>query len=117
MSKTIKSMMKHNPNIDIVIHGSIYMDKTPALMIRSHTGEPIATATININKKYELPDMIVAIKDYRENEGVLDTLITGDIIKLIGTSLTISQFVDVPLATIIDSSILDEIYAAKERVA
>ncbi|TRZ50078.1 MAG: hypothetical protein D4S01_07405 [Dehalococcoidia bacterium] len=49
-------------------------------LIDDGDGEPIATATINLVNEYCGPDEVY-IKDYSENEGMLDTLVTAGVIE------------------------------------
>jgi hypothetical protein len=54
---------------------------SPALCLEDPiTGEPIAVATINV-PELELPKDVVVIKDYSENEGMLDFLIQNKIVE------------------------------------
>jgi hypothetical protein len=43
-------------------------------------GEPIATATVNLVNE-DIPDGYAAIKDYSENEGMLDALVKAGIVE------------------------------------
>lgn len=49
-------------------------------LIDAEDGEPIATATINIPDE-DIKDDEVIIKDYSENEGMLNALLEADIIE------------------------------------
>jgi hypothetical protein len=48
-------------------------------LIDAENGEPVATCTVNI-PDYDLPDGYVIIKDYSENEGMLDALMNAGIV-------------------------------------
>jgi len=52
-----------------------------AIVLRdSETGEPVATATVNL-ADVRIPDNCVFVKDYSENEGMLDTLYNHGIVE------------------------------------
>jgi hypothetical protein len=53
--------------------------RTALVLEDSYDGEPIATCTINLPDE-DLADNEVIIKDYSENQGMLDTLISAGII-------------------------------------
>jgi hypothetical protein len=110
MSITVESHMKYLKG-QVEVIGTIYQDKSPAIIIRMPNGEPGAKATINVNDKVALPNNAVVIKDYSENEGMLDTLLAGKVIALQGSTVDFS-----PIAYIIHDNILQEIADAKERV-
>lgn len=58
-----------------------YLNERPAIMLREvETGEHIATATINI-PKVRIPKNTVFIKDYSENDGMVDALIKAGVIE------------------------------------
>lgn len=58
-------------------------------------GEPIATATVNIPDVALSPDEVI-IKNYSENEGVLDVLLKAGIVELSGRTIK-SGFVTMPI--------------------
>lgn len=68
-------------------------------LIDSITGEPVATASVNI-PHVELKENEVAIKNYSENEGVLEALIKAGVVKEPGWFLT-SGLVELPICEII----------------
>lgn len=117
MSVTIKSKMKYHKD-DIVVHGTIYHDQSPALILTTVDGEPLGKASINFTEQdgVNLSDMAVVIKDYSENEGVLQTLIEGGIIELNGTVIRLPHDW-AHIANIVHFDIIDEVLAAKKRVA
>jgi hypothetical protein len=55
-----------------------YLDGNIALRILSDDGELVATASVNTDEI--LPSGYIAIKDYSENEGILDALLDEGII-------------------------------------
>ena len=74
--------MKYNLNgeiFDVTLERCNYLNNTLALeLVETETGEPFMMCTVNI------PDLSygeVAIKNYSENEGVLDFLIKEGIIE------------------------------------
>ena len=119
MPKTIKSFMKYNQE-DIVVSGTVYHDFSPAIVFRTEDGEPIAKATSNFNASNiePLPENHIAIKDYSENEGVLDTLINGKIIQPVNEFIhDMTTRTDWTIAKIIDPDILNDIEEAKVRIS
>lgn len=54
-------------------------DRTALMLVDEYDGSPVAVATINIPNE-DLGKDEVVIKDYTENEGMLDTLIDAGII-------------------------------------
>ena len=94
---------------DVVVVADKYHDGTTALMLRSYKdGEPIAKATVNLGNMNIEPN-IVYIKDYSENEGVLRTLLMGNIIETIGLTRP-AGFEMVEAARIIDKELLKEVW-------
>lgn len=74
--------MKYNLNgeiFDVTLERCNYLNNTLALeLVETETGEPFMMCTVNI------PDLSygeVAIKNYSENEGVLDFLIKEGIVE------------------------------------
>ena len=51
-----------------------------AILLRTPEGEPVATATVNQPDFNLEPDQVL-IKDYAENQGVLDALVNAGIIE------------------------------------
>jgi hypothetical protein len=104
----MKSYMKYFKD-DVVVVADKYHDGTTALMLRSsNDGEPIAKATVNLGDMSIEPN-IVYIKDYSENEGVLWTLLMGNIIETIGLTRP-AGFEMVEAARIIDKELLKEVW-------
>lgn len=64
-------------------------------LIDSDTGEPVATCTVNTDDDPSL----VLIKDYSENEGMLDFLIEEGIVKDTGERIS-SGYVMIPVVTL-----------------
>jgi len=58
-------------------------------------GSPIATATINI-PEYPLGEGFVIVKDYSENEGMLDALTKAGIVQHTGGTIT-SGYITAPI--------------------
>jgi hypothetical protein len=81
---------------DCIVRKRQYDNGRPALvLVDAEDGSPIATATVN------LPDVPlgrnqVAIKDWSENEGVLDALVAAGVVKHTGQTVP-SGFVEVPI--------------------
>jgi hypothetical protein len=57
-----------------------------ALQLRCEDGEPMCTATVNI--QHVVPDGHVLIKDWSENQGVLAALIEAGIVEDTGKTVT-----------------------------
>ena len=64
-----------------------------------YKGEPMATATVNM-PCCELESDEVVIKDYSENEGMLDTLVKAGIVKYTGKTVS-SGFVVCPVCKLL----------------
>lgn len=117
MSKIIDSKMKYATDKQVIVVGTIYQDGSPALLIRDLDGQPLAKATIHISEYMDKRgDMDVIIKDYSENEGMLETLISEGIIEDTGDEVSTS-FVKMRICVIVDFDIIDEIMADRKRVA
>ena len=114
MTKLINSEMKYTTDEQVTVVGTVYINGAPALLLRSIDGEPIAHATINMSDKIALPDMHVVIKDYAENEGVLQTLIEGGIVEDTGNEVQHGH-VKSRICAIVDLDMIDEIMEDKER--
>lgn len=69
--------------------------RTAIRLVDADNGEPIATATVNI-PEIPLPKNEVIIKDYSENEGILDALINAGIVELTGRRIK-GGYVDMPI--------------------
>jgi hypothetical protein len=73
-------------------------NQQPALrLIDFNDGQPIATATVCIDYDFEPNE--TAIKDYSENEGMLDTLITEGFVTDTGKRVQ-SGFVEIPIVAL-----------------
>lgn len=55
------------------------VDRIGLLLKDIHTGEPVAVATVNIPEIPLAPGEVV-VKDYSENEGMLDTLVAAGVV-------------------------------------
>lgn len=67
----------------IVDLDNTYSNKRKAILLTEKvTGEPMCTASVNL-PSLGLEDGEIAIKDYSENEGILECLIENKIVELI----------------------------------
>lgn len=62
-----------------LVYDRYVVNNRTCLRIWNKQGEPVATATVNI-PEIQVADDEVLIKDYSENEGMLDALIQAEII-------------------------------------
>jgi hypothetical protein len=113
----IESYMKYSSE-DVTVVGSVYMNNfTPALHFVDDNGMPIATATRNIDGVTFDGEYNTLIKDDDENQGVLLTLLTANIVVLTGQLIETddlrSKWFEV---TIIDQDIIKQIDDAHERL-
>jgi len=73
-----------------------YADGNAAILLEdASTGEPIATASVNIPEA-NVADGFVIVKDYSENEGMLDALTEAGIVSFTGSYIN-SGFIEAPL--------------------
>jgi len=57
-----------------------YANGRPAIqLVDAQTGEPLARATVNLPDEYLSPNEVF-IKNYSENEGILDALVAGGVV-------------------------------------
>lgn len=63
---------------------------TPCLSLIDSEGMPVATATVNV-PNLQLPLDCVVIKNYSENEGILEALIAAEIVKPTGQTVPIGH--------------------------
>ena len=63
-------------------------------------GAPVATATVNVPNE-PLADNEVVIKDYSENEGMLNTLVANSIVKPPHKYIKISDYVTCPVCYLV----------------
>jgi len=61
-------------------------------------GEPIATATVNLSDTPLASDEVI-VKDYSENEGMLDTLLKAGVVELTGRTVS-TGFVTCPVCVL-----------------
>ena len=129
MSKYISAEDNHMKydNGAIVVSGTVYADGNPCILINGAEDDaPVAKATTNIPHEMSIPvnktrGQAVLIKDYSENEGVLETLMKAGIIALPLGSLplqvgdVITRTVTIHYVHVIDDSIVQEIHAASEK--
>ena len=122
MTKLIKA--EHNEmnylKGDILAVGTIYTDNSPCITLNDPTSERVMVkATSNISHialHHTLHD-VVAIKDYSENEGVLNTLVNAEIVSLIYNWQPISSgHTKLQLVRLVDKDILKDIEEALEYV-
>ena len=112
MSKYISAednLMKYDKGA-IVVYGSVYADGKPAILIKgAEDGAPVAKATVNLDLENDLQERIVVIKDYSENEGVLNTL------RDVGTIRVLTRIDGMAIVYIKDDSIVEEIEEASKK--
>jgi hypothetical protein len=76
---------------DCIIQYKKYKNNRTAIcLVDSITFEPIAIATTNI-PEVPIKDNEVIIKDYSENEGILETLVNANIISKLGKNVKIGH--------------------------
>lgn len=63
---------------------------TPCLSLIDSEGMPVATATVNVSN-LQLPPDCVVIKNYSENEGILEALIAAEIVKPTGQTVPVGH--------------------------
>lgn len=82
-----------------VLDFGTYMNGNVAIqLIEKSTGEPVAVATINPTE--QLPKDEVIIKDYSENEGMVEALVNAGIIELTGKKYNL-PYAKAPMAKIV----------------
>lgn len=70
-------------------------------LVDAHDGEPVATATVNVEGVSErLPASEVLIKDYSENAGMLDALVGAGLVEDTGRRVP-TGYVTVPVARLL----------------
>lgn len=77
MNKVIWKLFGETHELDVVV-AEYQLTHNPAIQLWENH-QPFATASVNIEPVYGAKDL-VAIKDYSENEGVLDALIRAGIV-------------------------------------
>lgn len=93
---------------DVVIQLHKYSNDRPVIqLIDAEDGEPYATATVNVPDVLLL-DNEVLIKDYSENEGMLDFLVRNNIVTPTQNGVQ-SGFVWLPIAILNDESVWGDI--------
>ncbi|MFB2836595.1 hypothetical protein [Floridanema evergladense] len=63
---------------------------TPCLRLVDSEGIPVATATVNVSNLQLAPDCVV-IKNYSENEGILEALIAAEILHPTGQTVPVGH--------------------------
>lgn len=78
-----------------------YLNGATAIQLyEEDTGEPVAHATINVMQGLIKQNEVV-IKNYSENEGILDSLIEGGVISKPLRHIPISEWVTAPVCTLL----------------
>lgn len=86
---------------DVYVSRYMHGGRLAIALVERATGEPWATATVNVPDD-PLGPKEVAVKDYSENEGMLDALVAAGLVR--PTGRTISQgYVTIPVAEILFS--------------
>jgi hypothetical protein len=95
------TMDYHGASCEVVF--SYYTDNDNlAIALRDEDGFPFATASVNL---IDLPQNQVAIKDWSENEGMVDALIEAGIIEEEPIRFLTSGFVMAPVHVLTDKAI------------
>ena len=101
---------------DVLAVGTIYADNSPCITLNDPTSERVMVkATSNISdiaEKTYLQEDVIAIKDYAENEGVLNTLVNAEIVSLMFSIP--SGRTELQLVRLLDKDILKDIEEALE---
>lgn len=93
---------------DVVIQLHKYSNDRPVIqLIDAEDGEPYATATVNVPDVLLL-DNEVLVKDYSENEGMLDFLVRNNIVTPTQNGVQ-SGFVWLPIAILNDESVWGDV--------
>jgi len=79
MSETFKIKTKYISEQDVVLEYGEYGNGRVAIQLASVDGEPLCVATVNLPNA-DVPDGHVLIKNYSENEGILDALVKAGVI-------------------------------------
>ena len=77
------------PQLGVYGNGNIAMQ-----LVDAETGEPIAVATVNPG--FELPRGFIGVKDWSENEGMVEALLAAGIIDEVTTKVP-SGYVSIPI--------------------
>lgn len=81
---------------DCIVRKRQYDNGRPALqLIDAEDGSPIATATVNLPDLPAEPNQVF-VKDWSENEGMLNALVAAGVVKPTGQTVR-SRFVEVPV--------------------
>lgn len=86
---------------DCVVHFDHYTDngRWAIYLTDAEDGEPITTATVNLPDEEIEPDQAF-IKDYSENQGMLEALEKVGLVKRTGKMVR-SGYVEIPIVTIL----------------
>lgn len=79
-----------------------YKNGVPALQLFTLDGEPYTTATVNVSEEAALlKENETFIKNYSENEGILEVLTKAGIVEPTG-KFVLSGFVRIPVVKLLD---------------
>lgn len=93
----IHSHLKAYPNKKVIVQFTRYLEgNRVAIRLFTLRNENLATATINV-PEYPLEDFNVIVKDYAENQGMVDTLIEGGIIEANQAGTIRQGFITAPI--------------------
>lgn len=105
--KTFK-LTAHGQSYNVTVNLAKYANnRTSISLTDADNGEPYATATVNIDNVL-LADNEVLIKDYSENEGMLDFLVKNNIVTPTPNGVQ-SGFVWLPVAILNDESVWGDV--------
>lgn len=91
--------MIHNPKNLKIIFGKYQNNRTAIQLVKKDSGEPYATATVNLPEVI-VPDGMVLLKGWSENTGIPKLLEDMNIVKLTGMTIP-TGFVKAELAVLI----------------
>lgn len=83
---------------DVTLKKSTYSNGRTAIVAMDEDGCMAFTATVNL-PEYQIPDNYAFIKDYSENEGVLNFLVENNIVEEV-VGYVPSGYVTIPLCKI-----------------
>ena len=75
----------HNQSLSVDL-SQRYRNNRIAIELFDSDGEPYMVASVNL-PQYPCPDEHTFIKDWSENEGILDALVSQGIVELTGTTV------------------------------
>lgn len=82
-----------------LVFDEYYNGRTRIRLVDASDGEDVATATVNL-PDLEIPAGFVAVKDYSENEGMLEALVKAGVV---GEPATFAQggYVQIPICPLL----------------